>query len=79
MIFENDCLSERPFLAWCFYITILSIFKLHPDAKELYNVNGSLRRVCETLRDPNLRLNEIEISLFNPFKPVSLKLELSSF
>lgn len=44
--------------------------QIHPDAKELFNVNGNLRKVCETLRDPKVRLNEIEITIFNPFKPV---------
>jgi hypothetical protein len=38
----------------------------------LFNVNGNLRKVCKTLTDPSARLNEIEISTFNFFKPVKL-------
>jgi DNA ligase-4 len=50
---------------------ICFIGQIHPDAKELFNVNGNLRKVCETLKNPEVRINEIEISLFNPFKPVN--------
>lgn len=52
--------------------------QLHPDARDLYNVNGNLRKVCQTLKDPKIRLNEIEITLFSPFKPVS-KILISYF
>jgi len=44
--------------------------QIHPDARELYDVNASLKKVCQTLRDPTVRMNEIEISLFDPFKPM---------
>lgn len=48
--------------------TILKHF--HPDAKDLFDVNANLRKVCELLKDPSLRRNEIEIQLFEPFKPM---------
>ena len=38
--------------------------QFHPDAKDLYDVNANLRKVCEQLKDPNVRLNEIEVELF---------------
>jgi DNA ligase-4 len=34
---------------------ILNYF--HPDALELFNITSNLRRVCEELKDPNVRLN----------------------
>jgi DNA ligase-4 len=49
-------------------IAILNAF--HPDAKGLYDVNANLRKVCELLRDPSKRMNEIEVQLFNPFRPM---------
>ncbi len=42
----------------------------HPDAKGLYDVNANLRKVCELLNDPTKRMNEIEVQLFNPFRPM---------
>ncbi|XP_023218047.1 DNA ligase 4-like isoform X3 [Centruroides sculpturatus] len=42
----------------------------HPDAKDLFDVTSSLSKVCSMLKNPNIRLNEIEISLFNPFRPM---------
>ncbi|RXG69916.1 DNA ligase 4 [Armadillidium vulgare] len=42
----------------------------HPDAKDFYDVNNSLSKVCTTLRDPSVRLHEIEISLFSAFRPM---------
>ncbi|XP_059090430.1 DNA ligase 4-like [Tigriopus californicus] len=48
-----------------------AIFKaVHPDAKELYEVNANLGKVCEQLKDPSKRLNEIAVQLFHPFKPM---------
>ena len=44
--------------------------ELHPDAKDLFDVNANLAKVCETLKDVTVRLNEIEISLFDPFRPM---------
>ena len=38
--------------------------QFHPDAKDLYDVNANLRKVCEQLKDPSVRLNEIEVELF---------------
>ncbi|XP_068249304.1 DNA ligase 4 [Palaemon carinicauda] len=42
----------------------------HPDAKDLYDVNNSLEKVSVTLRDPSVRLHEIEVSLFSAFRPM---------
>jgi DNA ligase-4 len=42
----------------------------HPDAKELYDVSNDLEKVCATLIDPLNRTSGIEISLFNPFRPM---------
>ena len=53
--------------------------ELHPDARELFDVNANLRKVCETLRDPTVRMNEIEISLFDPFKPMLAERGSSDF
>jgi DNA ligase-4 len=47
--------------------SILQAF--HPDARDLFDVTANLRKVCERLRDPEVRLNEIEIQLMQPFKP----------
>ena len=44
--------------------------KVHPDSADLFDVNANLRKVCDLLRDPNVRRNEIEIGLFEPFKPM---------
>ena len=35
--------------------------QIHPDARELYDVNASLKKVCQTLRDPTVRY-KLEIS-----------------
>lgn len=48
--------------------TVLNAF--HPDARDLYNVTNSLLKVCLKLRDPTVRLHEIEVSLFSPFRPM---------
>uniref|UniRef100_A0A1B6DLF5 DNA ligase 4 n=1 Tax=Clastoptera arizonana TaxID=38151 RepID=A0A1B6DLF5_9HEMI len=50
------------------HIKLLSLF--HPDAKELYDVSQSLVKVCNKLKDPSVRLHEIEITLFEPFRPM---------
>ncbi|GIZ01999.1 hypothetical protein CEXT_814261 [Caerostris extrusa] len=48
-----------------------SILKeFHRDAKDLYNVTNNLEKVCCSLRDPSVSLNEIEITLFSPFRPM---------
>ena len=47
--------------------SILQAF--HPDARDLYDVTANLRKVCESLTDPSIRLNEIAIQLMQPFKP----------
>ena len=48
--------------------TILNTF--HLDAQEFYDVNANLRKVAEVLYDPNIRRHEIDITLFDPFRPM---------
>ena len=48
----------------------VTLFKaLHPDAKDLFDVNASLERVCQRLVDPAVRLHHLEVSLMTPFRP----------
>ncbi|PNF19465.1 hypothetical protein B7P43_G02347 [Cryptotermes secundus] len=48
-----------------------SIFGIyHPDAKELYDVCNNLHKVCQLLHNPTVRLHEVEVSLFSPFRPM---------
>ena len=47
--------------------SILSAF--HPDAKEMFEVNANLEKVCSKLRDPSVRLHEMMVELMSPFKP----------
>ncbi len=35
-----------------------------------FNNNGYLLKVCTMLRDSNVRMHEIEVSLFSPFRPM---------
>ncbi|KAK9889446.1 hypothetical protein WA026_004714 [Henosepilachna vigintioctopunctata] len=52
---------------------ILRIF--HPDAVEYYSTNNNLRKVCEVLWSPSIKLNEFNtmINLFVPFQPMLAK------
>ncbi|CAL1282897.1 unnamed protein product [Larinioides sclopetarius] len=54
--------------------TVLNAF--HTDARDLYNVTNSLEKVCCSLKDPSVRLHEIEISLFSPFRPMLAEMAL---
>ncbi|XP_068735127.1 DNA ligase 4-like [Montipora capricornis] len=48
-----------------------SVFNVfHPDAVELYSVCNSLSKVCTDLHDPTIRMNEAQMSLFSPFRPM---------
>ncbi|KAL1137893.1 hypothetical protein AAG570_009588 [Ranatra chinensis] len=42
----------------------------HPDAQELHDVTSSLLDICIKLRNPTLRLHEVEVQLFQPFRPM---------
>ncbi|KAF2895633.1 hypothetical protein ILUMI_10543 [Ignelater luminosus] len=42
----------------------------HPDAADLFSSNNDLCKICETLTDPSVRLHEIEIAIFVPFRPM---------
>ncbi|XP_031573134.1 DNA ligase 4-like [Actinia tenebrosa] len=48
--------------------SVLGVF--HSDALELYNICNSLSKVCQDLHNPTIRMNEVEISLFSPFRPM---------
>ncbi|CAB4058000.1 LIG4 [Lepeophtheirus salmonis] len=48
--------------------TILGV--IHDDAKEYYEAHANLRMVCEKLKDRNVSVNEIQIRLMDPFKPM---------
>ncbi|KAK2560071.1 DNA ligase 4 [Acropora cervicornis] len=48
-----------------------SVFSaFHPDAVELHSVCNSLSKVCIDLHDPEIRMNEAQMSLFSPFRPM---------
>ncbi|KAI5711052.1 hypothetical protein M8J76_010028 [Diaphorina citri] len=42
----------------------------HPDASDLYDVCHNLEKVCSMLHNPSTRLHEIEVVLFEPFRPM---------
>ena len=42
---------------------------MHPDAKDLLNVNANLESVCSRLTDPSVRLDQLEVTLMTPFAP----------
>ncbi|XP_076100664.1 DNA ligase 4-like isoform X2 [Mytilus galloprovincialis] len=48
--------------------SVLSVY--HPDAEEFYNVNNNLEKVCRMLREKDVRVHEIGISVFSPFTPM---------
>ncbi|KAI9090279.1 ATP dependent DNA ligase domain-containing protein [Phlyctochytrium arcticum] len=51
-----------------------SVFSIwHPDAMDQFNVTSDLAKLCRELRDPTERVMFKQISLFNPFKPMSAK------
>ncbi|KAG8188782.1 hypothetical protein JTE90_009176 [Oedothorax gibbosus] len=54
--------------------SILNAF--HIDARDLYNVTNSLEKICCSLKDPSVRMHEIEISLFSPFRPMLSEMAL---
>ncbi|CAH0388751.1 unnamed protein product [Bemisia tabaci] len=47
---------------------ILSTF--HRDAVDLYDVSNCLKKVCSTLKDRNTHLHEIEVCLWDKFRPM---------
>jgi DNA ligase-4 len=48
--------------------SILNCF--HSDAKEYYETNHSLLKVCTDLSDPEIPLSVLSLSLFSPFSPM---------
>uniref|UniRef100_A0A8D8QBL3 DNA ligase 4 n=2 Tax=Cacopsylla melanoneura TaxID=428564 RepID=A0A8D8QBL3_9HEMI len=47
---------------------VLNLF--HQDARDLYDVCHNLQRVCSVLHNPSSQLHEIEVVLFEPFRPM---------
>ncbi|KAF6216000.1 hypothetical protein GE061_000337 [Apolygus lucorum] len=47
---------------------IMYIF--HPDSSEVFDLSNSLLKVCTMLKDQTIRLHEIEINLFESFRPM---------
>jgi DNA ligase-4 len=41
----------------------------HPDAVKYFQVCKNLKKLCEDLHDPLVRIDEFPITLFNPFSP----------
>eukprot|EP01124_Arcella_intermedia_P024176 TRINITY_DN4012_c0_g1_i3.p1 TRINITY_DN4012_c0_g1~~TRINITY_DN4012_c0_g1_i3.p1 ORF type:complete len:941 (-),score=258.52 TRINITY_DN4012_c0_g1_i3:49-2478(-) len=42
----------------------------HEDAIDLYNVTSNLKKVCEVLKDPEVRISSESVGLFHPIKPM---------
>ena len=42
---------------------------MHPDAKEYFEVNANLLQICQKLKDPNKRLQQLDVTLMSPFRP----------
>uniref|UniRef100_A0A6P7HD44 DNA ligase (ATP) n=1 Tax=Diabrotica virgifera virgifera TaxID=50390 RepID=A0A6P7HD44_DIAVI len=58
--------------------TILNCY--HKDAAAFYASNTSLRKVCEVLKDEHVKLHELEIEIFEAFRPMlSKKIDASNF
>ncbi|CAH1155934.1 unnamed protein product [Phaedon cochleariae] len=52
----------------------------HRDGGSFYSSNNNLRKVCEVLADENVRLHELEIEIFDAFRPMlSKKIDVSNF
>lgn len=45
----------------------------HKDAKSFYDSNNNLKKVCEVLSDENVHLHELEIEIFEAFRPMLSK------
>lgn len=50
---------------------ILNVF--HPDAVEYYKSNSNLKKVCEYFWDPTVKLNLLNLNLFEHFQPMLSK------
>ncbi|XP_072379503.1 DNA ligase 4 [Diabrotica undecimpunctata] len=58
--------------------TILNCY--HKDGAAFYASNSSLRKVCEILKDEHVKLHELEIEIFEAFRPMlSKKVDASNF
>lgn len=45
----------------------------HPDAAAFYASNNNLKKVCDVLANRNVRLHELEIEIFEAFRPMLSK------
>ncbi|RZC39940.1 DNA ligase 4, partial [Asbolus verrucosus] len=51
--------------------SILNCF--HEDAANFYATNNNLKKVCVVLNNPQVKLHELEINVFEPFRPMLSK------
>ncbi|CAH1966142.1 unnamed protein product [Acanthoscelides obtectus] len=52
----------------------------HTDGAAYYATNNSLKKVCDILADENVKLHELEIEIFEPFRPMlSKRIDGSNF
>ena len=42
---------------------------MHPDAKDYFEVNADLLKICQKLKDPSKRLQKLDVTLLSPFRP----------
>ncbi|XP_044765963.1 DNA ligase 4 [Coccinella septempunctata] len=57
---------------------ILNAF--HPDAVEYYKSNNNLKKVCEILWEPTVKLSELNLTIFESFQPMlSKRSDVGSF
>lgn len=42
----------------------------HPDGKETYNFTTNLEKLCRVLKNPAIRLSELEVEIFVAFRPM---------
>ncbi|KAJ3642629.1 hypothetical protein Zmor_025392 [Zophobas morio] len=53
---------------------------VHEDGANFYAANNNLKKLCEVLHDPKVKLHELEINIFEPFKPMlSKRCDASNF
>jgi DNA ligase-4 len=52
----------------------------HDDGADFYATNSNLKRMCEVLRNPQVKMHELEINIFEPFRPMlSKRCDASNF
>src|SRR5699024_9785902 len=46
---------------------------LHEDGANFYATNNNLKKLCEVLSNPQVKLHELEINIFEAFRPMLSK------